>query len=75
MTEVEKASPATIYTVVITGESIISDERVAWMSTAQKSSAQKEGEGDEGKGSSNERGKTAKTDLRQTVTANKVHPS
>jgi hypothetical protein len=75
LTEVEKASPATIYTVVITGESIISDERVAWMSTAQKSSAQKEGEGDEGKGSSNERGKTAKTDLRQTVTANKVHPS
>ena len=65
LTEVEKASPATIYNVVITGESIISDERVAWVSTAQKSSTDKNGEqGDEG----NEKGRTSKTD------SNKVHP-
>ena len=65
LTEVEKASPATIYNVVITGESIISDERVAWVSTAQKSSTNKNGEqGDEG----NEKGRTSKTD------SNKVHP-
>ena len=65
LTEVEKASPATIYNVVITGESIISDERVAWVSTAQKSSTDKNGDqGDEG----NEKGRTSKTD------SNKVHP-
>jgi len=65
LTEVEKASPATIYNVVITGESIISDERVAWVSTAQKSSTDKNGEqGDDG----NEKGRTSKTD------SNKVHP-
>ena len=74
LTEVEKASPVTIYHVVITGESIISEERVAWVSTAQKSSSQK-AQSDEDKGSSSDRGKTAKTDSRQRATTNKVHPS
>ena len=54
LTEVEKASPAMIHDVVITGESIISDERVAWVSTAQKSSTEKGGGGDEGRNNSNE---------------------
>lgn len=75
LTYFEKASPVTIRDVVMAGESTISDERVAWLSTAQKSPADKEGEGsDQGKGSSIERGKTAKTDSQHTATANKVHP-
>ena len=64
LTEVEKASPVTIYNVVLTGESIISDERVAWLSTAQKSST-KDSEG---------QSSTKETEGRQTATTNKVQP-
>jgi len=72
LTEVEKASPVTIYDVVITGESIISNERVAWVSTAQKSMKEKEDGADESRGS--EWGKSAKSDSRPPANANKVHP-
>ena len=75
LTEVEKASPVTIYHVIFTGESIISDERVAWVSTTdQKSSTEKESKGDEGTGNSNERFKATTADFRPTATTNKVHP-
>ena len=62
LTEVEKASPVTIYNVVITGESIISDERVAWVSTAQKSLGEKDDGVYKGQGNSNEKGKTPKAE-------------
>ena len=75
MTEVDKASPVTIFNVVMTGESIISDERVAWVSTAQKSSTEKDGESDEGRSDRNQTGMTAKANPRQTATTNKVYPS
>jgi len=57
------------------GESIISNERVAWVSTAQKSSKAegKEDGADEGRGS--QWGKEVKTDSRPTANANKSHPS
>ena len=64
--EVEKASPSEIYNIVMTAESIISDESVAWVSTAQKFSSQKEGEADQGR--------KAKADARQTAMTSKVHP-
>jgi hypothetical protein len=75
LTEVDKASPVTIFNVVMTGESIISDERVAWVSTAQKSSTEKDGESDEGRSDRNQTGMTAKANPRQTATTNKVYPS
>jgi len=72
LTEVEKASPITIYNVVITGESIISDERVAWVSTAQKSPNEKDDGGDDKGG---EKGKVSKEGPRQAASGSKVHPS
>ena len=71
LAEVEKASPSEIHNLVMTAESIISDERVAWVSTVQKFSTAKETDGDTGKGNSNQ---NAKPDSRQPGTTSRVHP-
>ena len=43
LSEVEKASKTTISQLIHTAESIISDERVAWVSTADKDDPRKDG--------------------------------
>ena len=52
LTEVEKASKTTISKLIHTAESIISDERVAWVSTADKDDPRKDGanKGEKGSG-------------------------
>lgn len=49
--EVEKANMEIISRLIETGESIINNERIAWVSTAKKEETESAGDGDEGQGS------------------------
>ena len=62
LSEVEKASTETISHLIHSGEAIISDERVAWMSTATANRAQAHADGADGAQSTGGAGKGAAGD-------------